>query len=235
MLTSMPSRLLTTFVVWTTPLLLVLFWALGLVIASPLFLQLEYTRPSFPPDAYGFSTQDRLTYAPLGITYLLSTYDINWLAEKTLVGELCYPPQANPCSLFNEGELKHMQDVKNVTWFAFVGFCGLLALHILTFAFFWRGKTIQKWYVSLMRGSLLTICVIIGIIILAVTAWDLFFDAFHGLFFAEGTWRFYYSDTLIRLYPEQFWLDASLVIGFLVTISAFAIAIIARRVTLKAL
>jgi uncharacterized membrane protein len=33
------------------------------------------------------------------------------------------------------------------------------------------------------------------------------------MFFEAGTWQFYNSDTLIRLYPQQFWFDASLVIA----------------------
>ena len=33
------------------------------------------------------------------------------------------------------------------------------------------------------------------------------------MFFAAGTWRFPFSDSLIRLYPEQLFVDASLVIG----------------------
>ena len=31
------------------------------------------------------------------------------------------------------------------------------------------------------------------------------FAAFHGLFFAQGTWTFPYDSLLIRLFPERFW------------------------------
>jgi len=39
----------------------------------------------------------------------------------------------------------------------------------------------------------------------AVTDFDTFFSAFHGVFFAEGTWTFPYDSLLIRLFPEPFW------------------------------
>ncbi|NDJ62146.1 MAG: DUF1461 domain-containing protein, partial [Chloroflexi bacterium] len=48
---------------------------------------------------------------------------------------------------------------------------------------------------------------------LVITNWDYFFTLFHNLFFESGTWQFLYSDTLIRLFPEQFWFDAALIIG----------------------
>ena len=33
-------------------------------------------------------------------------------------------------------------------------------------------------------------------------------NALHDLLFPPGTWIFPFSDTLIRLFPEQFWRDA---------------------------
>jgi len=39
------------------------------------------------------------------------------------------------------------------------------------------------------------------------------FVGFHRLFFEGDTWLFLYSDTLIRLFPERFWLTAFVGIG----------------------
>jgi uncharacterized membrane protein len=38
---------------------------------------------------------------------------------------------------------------------------------------------------------------------------------FHELLFPPGTWTFAYTDSLIRLFPEQFWFD----IGVLISVS----------------
>jgi integral membrane protein (TIGR01906 family) len=72
---------------------------------------------------------------------------------------------------------------------------------------------------------MLTLGLIMTIIVLALGAWDMFFDTFHELFFEAGTWRFEFSDTLIRLFPEQFWFDASVTIGILTTIGAILILV----------
>jgi integral membrane protein (TIGR01906 family) len=173
------------------------------LIMSPLYPQFEYNRPDFPADYYGFTVQERLTYAPFAIQYLLNGDDISYL------GDLRFPDGRE---MYNTHELQHMRDVKNVTRYAyisaFVG--GILALLIL--AYFWRSNRAALWS-TLLNGSRLTIGLILAIVIIAVTSWETFFTTFHELFFAGGTWQFEYSDTLIRLFPEQFWFDASLIIG----------------------
>jgi integral membrane protein (TIGR01906 family) len=70
---------------------------------------------------------------------------------------------------------------------------------------------------------MLTVGIIGVIILMALTAWDIFFTGFHRIFFEGDTWLFRYSDTLIRLFPEQFWFDAAVIIGGGVLIGAIAI------------
>ena len=50
--------------------------------------------------------------------------------------------------------------------------------------------------------------------------WEQFFTDFHRIFFANGTWTFSLQDTLIRLFPGQFWMDAGIVIGGLVLLAS---------------
>ena len=52
------------------------------------------------------------------------------------------------------------------------------------------------------------------------------FDTFHEVFFAEGTWRFPFSDSLIRLYPEQLFVDAAVAIGCFAAISSLVILVL---------
>jgi len=65
-----------------------------------------------------------------------------------------------------------------------------------------------------------TLVLIIGLGTLAALGWQQFFTEFHRIFFAAGSWTFALEDTLIRLFPGQFWIDAGLVIGALVLITA---------------
>jgi uncharacterized membrane protein len=63
----------------------------------------------------------------------------------------------------------------------------------------------------LMTGLALTIgaIVVVGIAVNPDVFWQ-FFTLFHELFFTGNSWLFYFSDTLIRLFPIRFWQDAFL-------------------------
>ena len=50
-------------------------------VTSPLFLWVEYNRPGFPGDGYGFSTDDRMTYGSYAVDYLS-----NWAGPRYLGG-----------------------------------------------------------------------------------------------------------------------------------------------------
>jgi integral membrane protein (TIGR01906 family) len=184
------------------------------IVMTPAFLYFEYTRPGFPDDFYGLTQQDRLDYAPYLIAYLLNSEDI------TFLGNLTFP---DGTSLFNTRELHHMHDVKIVTQYAFLfamiaGILGLVAAFTL-----WRNKdTRHDLRLALMNGSMLTLGIIVTIVALAVLNWETFFVGFHEMFFESDTWYFAYSDTLIRLFPEQFWFDAALLVG---TVSTFVAGI----------
>lgn len=197
------------------------------VVMTEDFLKFEYNRPNFSVDSYGFSAYDRLNYGPYGILYIVNNEPIAYLADLELPGALCYPPQDTPCPAFDSGELSHMEDVQVVAQGLFrAGFLiGLLSIVIGFVLLRFVSKNALR--LALMQGSLLTIGLVIAIILLAVTAWDEFFSGFHSLFFEDGTWQFFYSDTLIRLYPEQFWFDAALVVGIMTTAGAIVILAIA--------
>lgn len=204
-------RLAQTYLTIALPFLLALI-SIRLIM-TPLFLQIEYTRPGFPEDYYGFTTQERLVYAPYAIQYLLNAEDISFLGDlKSSDGK----------PIYNVRELQHMRDVKIVTQYAYLIaiFIGILAL-ILAIPLY--RTNFLALCIALSNGSILTLAIIASIVILAVLNWDYFFTSFHSLFFSTGTWRFEYSDTLIRLFPEQFWFDASLTIGGLTTLSSIMI------------
>ncbi|MEQ8673390.1 MAG: TIGR01906 family membrane protein [Aggregatilineales bacterium] len=202
--------LLRLFLTISVPILLILI-SVRLVM-SPLFLQVEYNRPGFPEDIYGFTTDDRLEYAPYALDYLLNDSDISYL------GDLTFPDGS---SLYNSSELHHMEDVKVVTRSAYLLLVIIAIAFTITSIGMWRQKSLRAdLQIGLFNGALFTICLLVSIIFFALFAWDLFFDTFHEMFFEAGTWRFAFSDTLIRLFPEQFWFDAALVIGGMTLIVA---------------
>lgn len=203
-----------TYLCLAVPVLLVLV-SVRLVM-SPLFLQFEYYRFDFPEDIYGFTTDERMEYAKPTLAYLLNDESIDFLANLTYIGD------DDP--IYTTGELEHMEDVKVVTRYAYlVLFYGGVGTLLLSLILAYKPMTRRTLKDGLFCGGILTLTLIGVIIIMAVIAWDAFFTAFHQVFFESGTWRFAFSDTLIRLFPERFWFDAALTIGILTALGAVII------------
>ncbi len=202
---------------WLTALLVplaLIFLVLRLML-SPLFIQVEYRLPWFPPDPYGFTRADRLHWAPYALNYLTNEADITYLGDLTF-------PDGSP--LFNARELRHMEDVKNVVRGGLLA--GRLALGGLTLLALlaWRTSRIPAFRGGLRRGGWLTVSLVAFSALFGALSFSQFFTAFHRLFFEGDSWLFYYSDTLIRLFPIRFWQDAFLTAGLLLLAAGFALA-----------
>lgn len=185
-------------------------------VTSPLFLWVEYNRPGFPGDGYGFSTDDRMTYGSYAVDYLS-----NWSGPRYL-GDLVDQSGGH---LFKDGEVSHMADVKAVILSTF-GAGTLLILFSLVAVIYLKRRHRGGVRRGLFAGSILTLAIIIGLGTLAVLGWEQFFTDFHRIFFANGTWTFSLQDTLIRLFPGQFWMDAGIVIGALVLLASLVTLIL---------
>jgi integral membrane protein (TIGR01906 family) len=182
---------------------------LGLrILLTPVFLQVEYNMPYFPPDEYGFTKADRLKWAPYALNYLTNRADISYLADLKF-------EDGKP--LYNERELSHMNDVKRVTQGALkVWYLSLVTLALLG-VWAWAAGWGPAYRLGLMRGGWLMVILAITIGVIAVVGISVnpdiffsFFAGFHSLFFEGDSWLFLFSDTLIRLFPIRFWQDAFL-------------------------
>ena len=179
-------------------------------VTSPLFLWVEYYRPGFPGDGYGFNADDRMTYGSYAVDYLS-----NWAGPRYLGGLV----NQNGEKLFKDGEVAHMADVKTVMLSAF-GAGTLLAIIGIIAMLYLRKRSKGGIRRGLFAGSIITLVLILGLGTLAMLGWQQFFTDFHEIFFANGTWTFALDDTLIRLFPGQFWMDAGLAIGVLVFLTS---------------
>lgn len=197
-----PTLLKLRAVLMTLAVPLVIFALAARAIASTAFLWFEYHRPGFPADDYGFSTEERMRFGSYGVNYIL-----NW-APSSYLREIRVNERTK---LFLESEVEHMTDVKVVmlTGMALAAIflvAALLSARTLTYR---SPGTIRK---SLFTGSLLTLLLMLTLMVTAFLGWDAFFTNFHHVLFPQGNWEFRMSDSLIRLYPPQFWVDAG--IGF---------------------
>lgn len=179
-------------------------------VTSPLFLWVEYNRPGFPGDGYGFSTDDRMTYGSYAVDYLS-----NWAGPRYL-GDLVHRGGEK---LFKDGEVSHMADVKVVILSTF-GAGVLLLLLALIAILYLRKRSSGGIRRGLFAGSIITLALILGLGTLAALGWQQFFTEFHRVFFAAGSWTFSLDDTLIRLFPSQFWIDAGIAIAVLVLLAS---------------
>jgi integral membrane protein (TIGR01906 family) len=179
-------------------------------VTSSVFLWVEYHRPGFPADSYGFSTEDRMTYASYTVDYILNWAPPRYLAAVT---------GADGEQLFLDSEVGHMADVKTVLVMGFAAASLLLLFSIIACLYLCRRYKggVRR---ALFAGAAVTIGLMAALAAAAVLAWEQFFTQVHALFFTDGTWTFRMSDTLIRLFPQQFWLDAALTVGVLVLAAA---------------
>lgn len=183
------------------------------------FLAYEYGRAGFPPDPFGFTEGQRFVLASTNVHYVLAHLPDDELAKQTQDG----------VPVYSSREVTHMADVRAVFLFVMRMWQGSMILFILT-GLALRQKDRKKELVSAIRsGGVLTIGLIGTIALLALFAWQTWFENFHLLFFEPGSWLFSYSDTLIRLFPLQFWMDATFIISTISFIGGLLLAIIGRR------
>ena len=221
----MPPKLIHFLTSLLVPLVL-LGLALRLLL-SPLFLQVEYRMPGFPADAYGFTREDRLRWAPYGVNYLTNRADISYLADLRF---------DNGTPLFNERELSHMDDVKIVTRGALNIFYGALAGLALLGLWSRRPQQWQAFGQGLKRGGwimvglagVVAVVVLVGMFLIPDLFWA-FFEGFHSLFFDGDSWLFLYSDTLIRLFPIRFWQDTFLFAAGLAVLGGLGLGLGIKR------
>jgi integral membrane protein (TIGR01906 family) len=202
---------------WLTTILLPLaLTLLGIrLLLTHTYLEIEYRMPGFPPDDYGFNLQDRLHWSEISWDFMLNSADISFLAD------LNFPDGS---ALFNERELSHMQDVKNVVrpalWAGYGIWLVLLGLGLWS----WYKGWWKEFVAGLRRGGWLTAGLVVGLGLIAALSFWQFFTVFHELFFKGDSWLFYYSDTLIRLFPMRFWQDAFLFVGMLDLLGGLGLA-----------
>jgi integral membrane protein (TIGR01906 family) len=198
--------------------LVVLMVSVRLLI-TPLYAKVEYRMPGFPEDPYGFTLEDRLKWSAPSIEYLVNSEGINYL------GDLAFD-DGEP--IYNSSELSHMADVKTVVTGMRIALAalmvGLLAITVIAVRKGWR----DSFLFALRRGGWGVLGLIMTILILLVVNFDQLFTWFHQMFFTSGTWQFYTSDTLIRLFPMRFWQDAFIAVGLISVVIGLLLVLLCK-------
>lgn len=187
---------------------------------TPLFTSIEYRLPDFPPDEYGFTTPQRLTWSKYSIDYLLGRITHAQLVQTKL-------PDGSP--LFNPRELSHMLDVQILTVKVLGVWRSLLIYLALVTGTSWLLDLRFELLKAIKKGAQVTIFLILAVLFYLVINFNQLFTQFHQIFFEGDSWLFYLSDNLIRLFPLRFWRDLFVFIGGL----SMVIALITLLTTIK--
>ena len=180
------------------------------IIASNAYIRHEYGLPGFPPSGL-YPPDERLRLAEATLCYLRSSESTDHLRELEYSGEPVYNPR----------EVQHLVDVKAVMKGVFLAEkAGIVVLSAALICLLGVGKDRVTTLRSVVLGCSLLwgLALVVGAI--ALVSFDWFFTQFHRMFFEDGTWVFYVTDTLIQLFPLPFWMDATWKIGALALGSA---------------
>lgn len=170
----------------------------------------------------------------------VATQLIDYFNSRVKTAQVRVTKDSKEFDLFNEQEIIHLQDVKGLiqldycvqkSTLAFIMLYGLILL-------IWRRS--GSWPVlagSILRGSTLTLGLIVALALVAVFAFQQLFLFFHLVSFSNEYWMLDPSrDYLIMLFPEGFFYDAALFIAgaivaesLLLTASALGIARVNKR------
>ncbi len=115
-----------------------------------------------------------------------------------------------PFTLFNQREVAHLRDVKELVWLDYWVLLGTL-IYALVYAgvSLWRKDQRQLAW-GLVGGSGLTLALMLALGLGTLLNFDRLFWQFHVISFANELWRLDPTkDYLIMLFPQGFWYDAT--------------------------
>ena len=215
--------------------ILIGLWALTLLpalaltglrlMSTPTFAYLEYHRPGFVADPYGFNPDDRQFWCLRVLNCVVGDADPDSLSQAQLPPEKLAPGREPGLGhrAFCTRETRHLADVKNllgralqvwrVSLILFLG--GLLGLRI-------RGGSRTVWK-ALRWASSFSLATLTGGLLLSALAGDLVLNQLHQHCFAGQSYLFYTSDTLLRIYPHQYWRDLLLLVVLMSLMACLAL------------
>jgi integral membrane protein (TIGR01906 family) len=130
-------------------------------------------------------------------------------------------------SILDVSERSHMSDVGGLVRIL-AGLEVAAVLVLLVTAWWLRGEQARRGRL-LMTASLAVGASALLLGIFFALAFETAFTAFHAIFFRAGTWQFGPDSNLLRLFPEAFWFETSLLAGLSIVVSAMLAAWLARR------
>lgn len=223
-------RILQILVALALPLLLLI----GNVqlLAHMRFVRYEYNRADYPadtvipPGGYALSKDERTALADAALRSIVGPEGMRALEEARF--------RETGAPAFNQREIRHMRDVRTLFRRARVLFWVTLPTVVggTTLLIWWGrrkdgGRTTATRPLVVSATATLLLAGALGLYILV--SFGSFFTEFHLVFFEGDTWLFRRDDTLIRLFPTDFWFDAAAIIAGLTVVELILVGVGAWR------
>lgn len=129
--------------------------------------------------------------------------------------------------ILDASERSHMRDVGGLVRVLAALEAGALVVLLLA-AWLLRGEGTRRGLL-LLRSAIAVGLVALALGVFFAVDFDVAFASFHAIFFQAGTWEFGPDSNLIRLFPEAFWFETSLLAGLSIVVSAVLAAWVALR------
>ncbi len=136
-----------------------------------------------------------------------------------------------PFQLFNEQEVAHLRDVKELIWLDYQVLLVTLiyALGYAGVSLFWR-RDWRRLAWGVVGGSGITLALMLALGLGILLGFDQLFWQFHVISFANELWQLDPAqDYLIMLFPRGFWYDAALFCTLVVALGTVILGGVAGR------
>ena len=196
------------------------------LLTHPWFVRYEYGKAGFPDDTaipfggYALPQRERTSLAETALRSVAGPEGMRVLEEARF--------QETGAPAFNAREIHHMRDVRWLFGRARIAFwVALLALIGGGALLVGRGARTGQGHQTAARPLLVSVVATLSLAgalgLYILLNFDSFFTRFHHLFFEGDTWLFRQDDTLIRLFPTDFWFDAAAVIAGLTVVELIVV------------
>jgi integral membrane protein (TIGR01906 family) len=184
-----------------------------LLLFNPWLVSAEQARHGVAPSlGTDQANVDRVTTGMLGDLFVDGGFD------ESLDGDV---------PILDTSERSHMSDVGGLVR-VLAALEAVAIVVLLITGWLLRGERARRG--RLLLGAALAVgAVALALGLFFAVAFDTAFASFHALFFREGTWQFGPESNLIRIFPEPFWFETSLLAGLSIVLGAGLAAWLARR------
>lgn len=183
--------------------------------------------PLLTPTWVGFEQERSQATAWTGFTSEQVRTATDDLLADLVVGPPDFDVAIDGVAVLNEREREHLRDVRAV----FGGFALLVVVAAVLVLIGRRSLGAARWRAALRRGGTWTVIALVVAGVVAAVAFDTAFEIFHQLFFAGGSYSFDpRTERLVQLFPNQFWVDSTIVAGAFMALIALAVRRLTRPV-----